>query len=75
MGPNLALYLGNVLAPILTAIGAPRLRELTADDVRQALTAMPARSSTAAVAMSRLPGVWHSDSLTNGIRIRALTRP
>src|SRR5437762_4393211 len=32
----------NVLAPILTAIGARRLRELTADDVRQALTTMAA---------------------------------
>ena len=42
----------NVLAPILTAIGARRLRELTADDVRQALTAMAARYSTAAVAMA-----------------------
>jgi integrase len=41
----------NVLAPILTAIGARRLRELTADDVRQALTTMAARYSTAAVAM------------------------
>jgi integrase len=41
----------NVLAPILTAIGARRLRELTADDVHQALTTMAARYSTAAVAM------------------------
>jgi integrase len=41
----------NVLAPILTAIGSRRLRELTADDVRQALAAMAARYSTAAVAM------------------------
>ncbi len=41
----------NVLAPILTAIGARRLRELTAADVRQALTTMAARYSTAAVAM------------------------
>src|SRR5690242_15236038 len=39
----------NVLAPILTAIGARRLRELTAGDVRQALTTMAARYSTAAV--------------------------
>src|SRR5450755_67391 len=51
----------NVLAPILTAIGARRLRELTADDVRQALTAMAARYSTAAVAMG------HS-ALTRAIR-------
>ena len=41
----------NVLAPILTAIGARRLRELTAADVHQALTAMATRYSTAAVAM------------------------
>jgi integrase len=41
----------NVLVPILTAIGSRRLRELTADDVRQALTAMAGRYSTAAVAM------------------------
>jgi integrase len=41
----------NVLAPILTAIGARRLRELTANDVHQALTTMAARYSTAAVAM------------------------
>ena len=41
----------NVLAPILAAIGARRLRELTAADVHQALTTMAARYSTAAVAM------------------------
>jgi integrase len=41
----------NVLAPILAAIGARRLRELTADDVHQALTAMALRYSSAAVAM------------------------
>jgi integrase len=41
----------NVLAPILAAIGARRLRELTAADVQQALAAMAARYSTAAVAM------------------------
>ena len=41
----------NVLAPILTAVGARRLRELTAADVRQALNTMAARYSTAAVAM------------------------
>jgi hypothetical protein len=43
----------NVLAPILTAVGSRRLRELTADDVRQALTAMAGRYSTAAVAMGQ----------------------
>ena len=41
----------NVLAPILAATGARRLRELTADDVHHALTAMALRYSTAAVAM------------------------
>ena len=30
----------NVLEPILTVIGGRKLRELTADDVRQALAAM-----------------------------------
>ena len=42
----------NVLAPILTAIGARRLGELTAADVHQALTAMATRYSTAAAAMA-----------------------
>ena len=42
----------NVLAPILASTGARRLRELTADDVHQALTAM-ARSSRRFVARSR----------------------
>jgi integrase len=41
----------NVLAPILAIIGPRRLRALTADDVRQALTAMASRYSSAAVAM------------------------
>jgi integrase len=41
----------NVLAPILAIIGPRRLRELTADDVRQALMAMASRYSSAAVAM------------------------
>jgi integrase len=51
----------NVLAPILTAIGSRRLRELTAADVHRALTAMAARYSTAAVAMGH-------NSLTRAIR-------
>jgi integrase len=51
----------NVLAPILTAIGSRRLRELTADDARQALTAMAGRYSTAAVAMGH-------NALTRAIR-------
>jgi integrase len=41
----------NVLEPILTGIGARRLRELTAGDVHQALTTMARRYSSAAVAM------------------------
>jgi integrase len=51
----------NVLAPILTAIGSRRLREVTADDVRQALAAMAGRYSTAAVAMGH-------NALTRAIR-------
>jgi integrase len=41
----------NVLEPILAAIGARRLRELTAGDVHQALTAMAQGYSSATVAM------------------------
>ena len=41
----------NVLTPILATIGGMRLRELTADDVYQALAAMALRYSSAAVAM------------------------
>ena len=41
----------NVLEPILTGIGARRLRELTAGDVHHALTTMAQRYSSAAVAM------------------------
>ena len=44
----------NVLEPILTCIGARKLRELTAADVRQALAAMAAGYSTAAVSMGHL---------------------
>jgi hypothetical protein len=44
----------NVLEPILTVIGARKLRELTAADVRQALAAMAAGYSTAAVTMGHL---------------------
>src|SRR5271166_2369218 len=44
----------NVLEPILTVIGARKLRDLSADDVRQALAAMAARYSTAAVSMGHL---------------------
>src|SRR5450432_494046 len=51
----------NVLAPILTPIGSRRMRELAADDVRQALAAMAARYSTDAVAMGH-------NALTRAIR-------
>ena len=44
----------NVLEPILTVIGARKLRELTADDVRQALATIAAGYSTAAVTMGHL---------------------
>jgi hypothetical protein len=41
----------NVLEPILKVIGARKLRDLSAADVRQALAAMAAGYSTAAVSM------------------------
>ncbi|HEX5300437.1 MAG TPA: tyrosine-type recombinase/integrase [Streptosporangiaceae bacterium] len=44
----------NVLEPILAIIGARKLRDLTAADVRQALAAMAAEYSTAAVSMGHL---------------------
>jgi hypothetical protein len=44
----------NVLAPILTVIGARKLRELTAADVRRALSVMAAGYSSAAVTMGHL---------------------
>jgi integrase len=44
----------NVLEPILSAIGTRRLRELTAGDVRQALSRMAGEYSTAAVTMGHL---------------------
>ena len=44
----------NVLAPILTVIGARKLRDLSAADVRQALAAMAAGYSAAAVSMGHL---------------------
>ena len=51
----------NVLTPILAVIGGMRLRELTANDVRQALAAMAQRYSSAAVAMGH-------NALTRAIR-------
>jgi integrase len=44
----------NVLEPILKVIGARKLRELTAADVREAQAAMAAGYSTAAVTMGHL---------------------
>jgi integrase len=44
----------NVLEPILKVIGARKLRELTAGDVRQALSAMAVDYSSAAVTMGHL---------------------
>jgi integrase len=44
----------NVLEPILKVIGARKLRELTAADVRQALSTMAAGYSSAAVTMGHL---------------------
>jgi integrase len=44
----------NVLEPILAVIGARKLRDLSAADVRQALAAMAAGYSTAAVSMGHL---------------------
>jgi integrase len=44
----------NVLEPILKIIGARKLRDLTAADVRQALAAMAAGYSSAAVTMGHL---------------------
>jgi hypothetical protein len=41
----------NVLTPILATIGGLRLRDLSTDDIRQALAAMALRYSSAAVAM------------------------
>jgi hypothetical protein len=46
----------SVLAPILKVIGARKLRDLSAADVRQALAAMAAGYSTDAVSM----GTWRS---------------
>jgi integrase len=51
----------NVLAPILTAIGGRRLRELTAGDVQHGLAIMAETYSSAAVAMGH-------NALTRAIR-------
>jgi integrase len=55
----------NVLEPILKVIGARKLRELTAADVRQALATMAARYSSAAVTMGHLAlkrAIRHAES-------------
>src|SRR6478672_10092830 len=69
----------NVLEPILTVIGARKLRDLTAADVRQALAAMAAGYSTAAVSMGHLAlkrAIRHaeaSDLITRNVAILADT--
>ncbi len=55
----------NVLEPILTVIGARKLRDLTAGDVRQALSAMAAGYSSSAVTMGHLAlkrAIRHAES-------------
>ena len=52
--PKTVIKNQNVLEPILAVIGARKLRDLTAADVRQALAAMAAGYSTAAVSMGHL---------------------
>ena len=52
--PKTATKNQNVLEPILAVTGARKLRDLTAADVRQALAAMAAGYSTAAVSMGHL---------------------
>jgi len=55
----------NVLEPILKVIGARKLRELTAGDVRQALSAMAVGYSSAAVTMGHLAlkrAIRHAES-------------
>src|SRR6185437_9837383 len=69
----------NVLAPILKVIGARKLRDLSAADVRQALAAMAAGYSTAAVSMGHLAlkrAIRHaeaSDLVTRNVAILADT--
>jgi integrase len=69
----------NVLEPLLKVIGARMLRDLTADDVRQALAAMAAGYSTAAVSMGHLAlkrAIRHaeaSDLVTRNVAIPADT--
>src|SRR6476661_1856746 len=69
----------NVLEPILAVIGARKLRDLTAADVRQALAAMAAGYSTAAVSMGHLAlkrAIRHaeaSDLVTRNVAILADT--
>jgi integrase len=69
----------NVLEPILAVIGARKLRDLTAADVRQALAAMAAGYSTAAVSMGHLAlkrAIRHaeaSDLVTRNVAIPADT--
>src|SRR5712675_2290310 len=69
----------NVLEPLLAVIGARKLRDLSAADVRQALAAMAAGYSTAAVSMGHLAlkrAIRHaeaSDLVTRNVAILADT--
>ena len=77
--PKTVIKNRNVLAPILAVIGARKLRDLTAADVRQALAAMAAGYSTAAVSMGHLAlkrAIRHaeaSDLVTRNVAILADT--
>src|SRR6185369_1328027 len=69
----------NVLEPLLKSIGARKLRDLTAAEVRQALAAMAAGYSTAAVSMGHLAlkrAIRHaeaSDLVTRNVAVLADT--
>jgi hypothetical protein len=69
----------NVLEPILAVIGARKLRDLSAADVRQALAAMATEYSTAAVSMGHLAlkrAIRHaeaSDLVTRNVAVLADT--
>jgi len=68
----------NVLEPILTVIGARKLRDLTAADVRQALAAMAAGYSTAAVSMGHLAlkrAIRHAEANDLFLRVYGVSGP
>ena len=64
----------NVLEPILAVIGARKLRDLTAADVRQALAAMAARYSTAAASACLTSAAVRSRSLRAPMFLRMGSR-